>query len=98
MSVNDSKKSSQTDWKRVDAMSDEDIDTFDIPPLDETFFANAQVRLPERKAAVSKTALQFKSGGAETRPAPPRIHQYLTSTCFFDAADSTIESQMTAAR
>ncbi len=53
MSVNASKKPSQTDWERVDAMSDEDIDTSDIPPLDETFFANAQVRLPERKVPIT---------------------------------------------
>jgi len=53
MSVNASKKPSQTDWDRVDAMSDEDIDTFDIPPLDETFFANAQVRLPKPKVPIT---------------------------------------------
>jgi len=34
-------------------MSDEDIDTSDIPPLDESFFANAQVRLPERKVPIT---------------------------------------------
>lgn len=43
----------QTDWARVDAMSDEDIDTSDIPPLDEAFFANAQVRLPQRKVPMT---------------------------------------------
>ena len=31
-------------------MSDEDIDTSDIPPLDETFFAHAQIRLSDHKA------------------------------------------------
>ena len=34
-------------------MSDEDIDTSDIPPLDEAFFANAQVRLPKRKIPIT---------------------------------------------
>jgi uncharacterized protein (DUF4415 family) len=34
-------------------MSDEDIDTSDIPPLDETFFANAKVRLPQRKVPIT---------------------------------------------
>ena len=42
------KKPSETNWTRVDAMTDEDIDTSDIPPLDEAFFANAKVRLPEK--------------------------------------------------
>jgi uncharacterized protein (DUF4415 family) len=29
-------------------MTDEEIDTSDIPPLDETFFANAKLRVPEK--------------------------------------------------
>ncbi len=53
MSANASKRQSLTDWERIDAMSDEDIDTSDIPPLDDAFFANAQVRLPERKAPIT---------------------------------------------
>jgi hypothetical protein len=47
MNENDLKKVSKTDWQRIDAMSDEDIDTSDIPPLDEAFFANAQIRNSE---------------------------------------------------
>ncbi len=53
MSVNVSKKQSRTDWERIDAMSDEDIDTSDIPPLDEEFFAHAQIRLPKRKVPIT---------------------------------------------
>ncbi len=41
-------KYSASDWDRVDAMSDEDIDTFDIPPLTERFFRRAQIRKPRR--------------------------------------------------
>lgn len=37
---------SRTDWARIDAMSDEEIDTSDIPPLSEAFFARAQLRMP----------------------------------------------------
>lgn len=29
-------------------MTDEEIDTTDIPPLDETFFADARLRMPEK--------------------------------------------------
>lgn len=36
-----SKKRSRTDWKRVDAMRDEDIDFSDIPEQGPEFFANA---------------------------------------------------------
>ena len=53
MSENDLNKVSKTDWERVDAMSDEDIDTSDIPPLDKEFFANAQIRLPKRKVPIT---------------------------------------------
>jgi len=35
------KKRSRTDWKRIDAMRDEDIDYSDIPKLGPEFFANA---------------------------------------------------------
>jgi uncharacterized protein (DUF4415 family) len=53
MNENDLKKVCKTDWQRIDAMSDEDIDTSDIPPLDEAFFANAQIRWPERKVPIT---------------------------------------------
>ena len=35
------KKQSKTDWPRVDAMKDEDIDCSDIPELTDDFFAKA---------------------------------------------------------
>jgi uncharacterized protein (DUF4415 family) len=35
------KKRSRTDWKRIDAMRDEDIDFSDIPKLGPDFFKNA---------------------------------------------------------
>jgi len=37
------KRQSRTDWKRIDAMGDEDIDFSDIPKLGPEFFANAIV-------------------------------------------------------
>jgi len=42
-----------SDWERVDAMTDEEIDTSEIPPLDEAFFAAAQLRLPKAKPAIT---------------------------------------------
>ncbi len=53
MNGNDMKKASRTDWERVDAMSDEDIDTSEIPPLDENYFANAELRLPQKKIPIT---------------------------------------------
>ncbi len=46
------KKPSETDWARIDQMTDEEIDTSDIPPLEDTFFAAAQWRMPEKKTAL----------------------------------------------
>jgi len=37
------KRQSRTDWKRIDAMRDEDIDFSDIAKLGPDFFANAIV-------------------------------------------------------
>ena len=41
MKKHDLKKQSKTDWARVDAMRDEDIDYSDIPELDDEFFEKA---------------------------------------------------------
>ena len=42
-----------SDWDRVDAMSDSEIDFSDIPPLDDDFFATAELRLPQRKEPIT---------------------------------------------
>jgi uncharacterized protein (DUF4415 family) len=53
MSANDMNKPSETDWARLDAMSDDEIDTSDIPPLTDDFFARAKLRLPNGTMEVS---------------------------------------------
>jgi uncharacterized protein (DUF4415 family) len=45
--------SSKTDWNKVDALTDEDIDTSDIPPLTAEFFRRAKVRLPSAPVPVT---------------------------------------------
>ncbi len=55
MNASNLKKSSETNWERVDQIPDEEINTSDIPPLGEPFFANARLRLPENKVAVTLT-------------------------------------------
>lgn len=44
MSKKDTLPKSQTDWARIDAMTDDEIDYSDIPPLTPEMFANAIVR------------------------------------------------------
>jgi uncharacterized protein (DUF4415 family) len=46
MNVNDSNNTSRTDWAALEAMTDEEIDYSDIPPLTEAFFENATLRIP----------------------------------------------------
>ena len=53
MKEKNTKKKSGTDWKRLKKISDAEIDVSDIPPLDESFFKKATVRMPHPKKAVS---------------------------------------------
>jgi len=46
-------KISTTDWARIDAMTDDDIDTSDIPPLTDEFFKRASVRMPKQVATMT---------------------------------------------
>lgn len=46
-------KPSETDWTRIDAMTDDQIDTSDIPPLAEDFFKRANMRMPNGRVAVT---------------------------------------------
>ena len=44
-----SKKSTKSDWTRIDRMKDSDIDYSDIPPLGDEFFKKATVAWPPAK-------------------------------------------------
>ena len=60
-------KVSKTDWKRLAEMSDEDIDTSDIPELGDDFFNHVQLRMPAKKSVtlrLDEDVLEFlKSEG-----------------------------------
>ena len=65
------RNTSKTDWARIDAMTDDDIDTSDIPPLTDEFFAEAKLRSPTEftdTVAVTvdtETLLWFRSKGKD---------------------------------
>ena len=63
------KSSSATDWERINNLTDEEIDTSDIPPLDADFFARAQLQLPHKlniTLSVDEDVLEwFRSQGSE---------------------------------
>ena len=42
-----------TDWDRLDAMTDAEIDTSEIPELGEEWFKTAKIILPKKKKAIS---------------------------------------------
>jgi uncharacterized protein (DUF4415 family) len=50
MSVNDSSNTSRTDWAALEAMTEEEIDYSDIPPLSDEFFENAVMRVQAPQA------------------------------------------------
>ena len=47
------KKRSRTNWGKIDALKDNEIDFSDIPELGKTFFKRAVLRFPEPKTAVT---------------------------------------------
>lgn len=47
------KKRSRTNWAKIDALKDKEIDTSDIPEQGKAFFKRAILRLPEPKTAVT---------------------------------------------
>ena len=53
MKRSSTKKRSRTNWVRIDALRDRDIDFTDIPEQGKAFFKRAILRLPEPKAAVT---------------------------------------------
>jgi uncharacterized protein (DUF4415 family) len=42
----------RTEWARVKAMTDDEIDYSDCPPLDKEFWATAQLVMPEPKVSI----------------------------------------------
>ena len=53
MNARNMNESSKTDWDRIGVMSDEAINTSDIPPLSKAFFEKAALRAPRRSVAVT---------------------------------------------
>ena len=43
---------SKTNWEKIDSMTEDDIDTSDIPPLNEEFFKNSRWWKPVKQLQV----------------------------------------------
>ncbi len=66
------KQLSTTDWEKLDRLTDEQIDTSDVPPLDDNFFSKATLRRSSDKVAVTISLDEdildwFKAQGDEYR-------------------------------
>ena len=53
MKKSTSRKPSRTNWAKIDARRDDEIDFSDIPEQRKAFFKHAVLRLPQPKAAVT---------------------------------------------
>jgi uncharacterized protein (DUF4415 family) len=53
MNVKNMNRPSATDWARIDAMTDEMIDTSDVPPLSDEFFVKATLRMPRPSVSIT---------------------------------------------
>ncbi len=84
MSVSNMNKPSETDWDRLDAMTDEEIDTSDIPPLTAEFFARAVLRMPDGSRSVTvpldpDLLAWYRTQGADgVRLLNEALRQYIT--------------------
>lgn len=71
-------KSSRTDWSRLARQDDKDIDTSDIPELDQDFFRQAELRVPAKQTVTirldSDVLAWFKEQGSGYQT---RINQLL---------------------
>ncbi|MBZ8181116.1 BrnA antitoxin family protein [Oscillatoria salina] len=74
MSETNINNTSKTDWKKLETMTDDEIDYSDIPPLTDEFFARAKVRLPNTVKLDPEVLAWFKAKGEEY---PALINQVL---------------------
>ncbi len=54
--------SSKTNWERIDAMTDDEIDVSDSPPLSEDFFAKAKWLMPGESASRQTVKVELEQG------------------------------------
>ena len=68
MNENDTTKPSETNWARFDEMTDEMIDTSEIPPLSDDFFEKATWRMPKQSAKVTVEKVTVEKVTVEIEP------------------------------
>jgi uncharacterized protein (DUF4415 family) len=103
MNADTMNNTSKTDWARIDAMTDDEIDTSDIAPLTEDFFAKAKLRKPA--SALSTVAIRidnetlawFQSKGQDAEQhmaAALRIYAEAQKRVAIDIVDFSLQSTL----
>jgi hypothetical protein len=90
MSGKDLNNISQTDWKRIDALTDEEIDVSDIPSLDDAFFASAKLRQPKSNLVL------LASDVADAFPTSESVNEALRLVLRLSQIPSVTDRQPTA--
>lgn len=88
MSENASKSSSKTDWSKVDALTDEQIDLSDAPELGDEFFGRAAIRLPDGTVQVTLKLDPSLYSWFESQPGDPVVKMRAALRIYRDAHES----------
>jgi hypothetical protein len=98
MIESDSKRSSKTDWSRVDALGDSEIDVADVPELDEGFFSRAALRLPSGEVQVSLRLDPSLFSWFESQPGNPMAKMKAALRIYKAAHESEDDSSIARAQ
>ena len=89
--------SSKTDWARIDAMTDDDIDTSgDSPAMGREFFAKARLRRPGDPSNRARIAAEAEQA-AQTQPVTVPLEMEPTLLAWFQAQGEDYPQRMLAA-
>ena len=94
MSANDLKNSSETNSERIDQMTDEEIDTSDIPPLDDAFAAKL---VPDKKLSdlrhMIEHDIEHEKEHEVERAKESQIVKYLHERIQFDLPPALLKNE-----
>lgn len=89
--------SSKTDWARIDAMTDDDIDTSgDSPAMGPEFFAKARLRRPGDPTNRARKAAEAQQA-AQSQPVPVTLDVDPVLLAWFQAQGDGYQERMLAA-
>jgi uncharacterized protein (DUF4415 family) len=79
-------KKTGTDWKRLRGMQDGDIDTSEMPELDDAFFESAELHVPPKQAVTMRLDADVLTWFKEQGQGLPDAHQQAAARVHASAA------------